>query len=200
MHTGRQGDSGERRRTLPTLLFFGAIGGGFILMEMACMQRLTLFLHHPLTAVTLTLGGFLTGAGGGSIVVHKALDRGWAAANLLRGSLAGIVLLGILVMFGMPWLIPRFIGMAMISKLMTALVLILPLAMAMGTVFPLGMKVIVGNRSQLVPWAWGINGCATVIGAAAVPLLALHYGYTLVTGLAALLYAFVLIVVLSIRR
>lgn len=199
IRAGRDDRGGGRRRVRPMLLYFSAIGAGFIFLEMAFMQRLSLFLHHPLMAATLTLGGFLLGAGGGSIGAHRALHRGGKASQLLCWSLSLVVVIGVLEIIGMPWLIHRFIGMTLVLKLALALGFVLPLATAMGMAFPLGMAVIADNRPPMVPWAWGINGCATVIGAAAVPLLALHGGYTLVMGLAVLFYAVGLMVVSAIR-
>jgi hypothetical protein len=175
--------------TIRTLLYFSAIGGGFIFLEVTFIQRLTLFLHHPLLAVTLTLGGFLIGAGGGSLAAHRCLERGFEATGLLRRSLLVIILVGLLELLALPGLIARGIGMALGYKLLLALGLILPLAAALGMAFPLGMAALTRRRSTLVPWAWGINGCATVIGAVAVPLLARHTGYTAAMVLGLLFYA-----------
>lgn len=178
----------ERMRATATLVYFGAIGGGFIFLEMVFIQRLSLFLHHPLLAATLTLGAFLLGAGSGSIGAHAAIHHGWKASKLLPLGLAAVVAVGFLEIGVIPGLIHHFIGLALGLKVMLALGLILPLAVPMGMAFPLGLAVVAAQEPKRVPWAWGINGCATVIGAIAVPLLAIHIGYALVMVLALLLY------------
>jgi hypothetical protein len=178
-----------RRQRLATLVYFGAIGGGFLFLEMAYMQRLTLVLHHPLVAATLTLSGFLIGAGIGAMGVQRAVDRGMAAMTLLRGSLAVVCTVGLLELVAMPWLLDRLGGMGLAIITVAALALILPLAVAMGMPFPLGLALLNHHRPGWIPWAWGINGCATVIGAVAAPLMAVSTGYAGVIVLALLLYA-----------
>ena len=182
-----QEKTGAKARRI-TLCYFGVIGVGFIFMEMGFLNRLTVFLHHPLLAVTLTLSGFLLGAGAGSLGASMAVKRGWSALQLLRRSLATVAVLGFITLGSAPLLFQRFITAAPVLKILLALALILPLALAMGTAFPLGMTVLTGGRPRLVSWAWGINGCATVIGAIAAPLLAIHGGYALILGVSLLLY------------
>jgi hypothetical protein len=183
------GRTGARQRNLSTLLYFGCIGGGFLFLEMAYMQRLTLALHHPLIAATLTLGGFLLGAGGGSAAAHLALRKGLRAKRLLGGSLALVCTMGLLQIAAMPGLLQQVSGKGIGINAAAAMGLILPLAIAMGLPFPLGIAVMTRNRPALIPWAWGINGCATVISAVAAPLLAIAIGFRGVMGVALCLYA-----------
>ncbi len=183
-------------REMSTLLYFMAIGGGFILVEMVFIQRLSVFLHHPLLAAALALAGFLVGAGGGSIGVDAALARGVSAPKLLRFALAAVVVIGLLAFGVMNALIHRFIGEALISKFIVSLAVVLVLAAPMGMAFPLGILLLTADRSRLIPWAWGINGCATVLGAVAVPLLAIQTGYAFILKLALILYASGLVVII----
>ena len=69
------------------------------------------------------------------------------------------------------------------------LLLITPLGIAMGVPFPLGLAAIASEGPRLVPWAWGINGCASVVGAVLASILAMHVGFSLVVCLAISLYA-----------
>ena len=65
-------------------------------------------------------------------------------------------------------------------RVLFAVALIAPLAFAMGLPFPLGLAALDARAAPLVPWAWGINGCASVISAALATLLAIEFGFTLV--------------------
>lgn len=177
-----------QRQGLAALLYFSFIGGGFLFLEIAYMQRLTLALHHPLIAATLTLTGFLLGAGAGSLGAHRALQNGMGARRLLRGSLAVVVVVGLLELAALPWLMDRLGGMNFWFSAVAALGMIMPLAMAMGMPFPLGLALLNRDRPGWIPWAWSINGCATVISAVGAPLIAMTSGYTGVIGLALLLY------------
>jgi hypothetical protein len=89
----------------------------------------------------------------------------------------------------MPWLMNRLGGMNIWLVAAAALGMIVPLAMAMGMPFALGLDLLNRHHPRWIPWAWSINGCATVIGAVAAPLIAMTTGYTGVIGLALLLYA-----------
>jgi hypothetical protein len=178
-----------QRFGLGALLYFSAIGGGFLFLEIAYMQRLTIALHHPLVAATLTLTGFLVGAGAGSLWAHRAVQKGANTMRLLRGSLALVCAVGLLELAAMPWLLVRIGDMPFWVIAAAALALILPLATAMGLAFPLGLALLNRHRPELIPWAWSINGCATVIGAVAAPLIAMSSGYAGLIGLALLLYA-----------
>jgi hypothetical protein len=177
-----------QRFGLAALLYFSAIGGGFLFLEIAYMQRLTLALHHPLVAATLTLTGFLVGAGAGSAWVHRTVQNGGNPQRLLRGSLIMICLVGLLELPAMPWLMDRLGGMNIWLIAAAALGMIVPLAMAMGMPFALGLDLLNRHHPQWIPWAWSINGCATVISAVAAPLIAMATGYAGVIVLALLLY------------
>lgn len=177
-----------RRQGLATLLYFASLGGGFLFLEIAYIQRLTLALHHPLIAATLTLTGFLLGAGAGSLATHRVVQNGMGTLRLLRRSLTVVVVVGLLELAALPWLMDRLGGMDLWFIGAAALVMIMPLAMAMGMPFPLGLTLLTRNRPGWIPWAWGINGCATVISAVAAPLIAMTIGYAGVICLALLLY------------
>ncbi len=182
-----------RRQDLAILLYFSVVGGGFLLLEIAYMQRLTLVLHHPLVAATLTLTGFLMGAGIGSICAYQAVAKGMAVRRLLRKSLMAVCLIGMLELAAMPWLMARLGSMPLGIAAAAAVGLIMPLGVAMGMPFPLGLALLNRHWMEGIPWAWGINGCSTVISAVAAPLIAISMGYTGVITLAILLYGFGLV-------
>ena len=69
-----------------------------------------------------------------------------------------------------------------------SLALIAPLAFFMGMPFPLGLSTVSRLAPSLVPWAGGVNGCASVLAALLATLLAIHGGFVVVVGLACALY------------
>ena len=73
-------------------------------------------------------------------------------------------------------------------KVCVALALIAPLAFCMGMPFPLALATTSAHARALVPWAWGVNGCASVLGAMLAMLCAIHFGFTVVIVIALLLY------------
>ena len=75
-------------------------------------------------------------------------------------------------------------------KIVISVMLIAPLAFSMGMPFPLGLSRVSREMPDFVPWAWGINGCASVVSGILATLLAVHLGFNVVVGLAAGLYLF----------
>ena len=80
------------------------------------------------------------------------------------------------------------IGLPTVIKVLITIILIAPLAFFMGMPFPLGLSILQDKEHYLIPWAWGINGCASVISAIVATLLALHFGFSLVIFVAVLFY------------
>ena len=90
------------------------------------------------------------------------------------------------------WLLPmvfeRFLPLSDPLRILISLLLIAPLAFLMGLPFPLGLSRLRKLEPTLIPWAWAVNGCASVISAILATLLAIEIGFALLVGLAALLY------------
>jgi hypothetical protein len=80
-------------------------------------------------------------------------------------------------------------GLTLLAKIAVAVGLVTPLGFVMGLPFPLGLGRLSDRAPTLVPWAWGINGCASVVAAVLASLLAMHVGFTVVLTLALALYA-----------
>jgi hypothetical protein len=167
------------------LVYFGAIGLAFLFVEIASIQRFTLFLSHPLYAIGVVLAGFLLFAGLGSGYAATQAGRFTAA---LRLAVVAIGALATLYVLGLPSLFRALIGLPDIAKVGLSLILIAPLAFAMGMPFPLALARLKEGEPDLVPWAWAVNGCASVLSAIVATLLAINLGTTAVVLLAVLLY------------
>ncbi len=178
------------------LIYFTAIGLAFLFIEMAFIQRFILFLHHPLYATAVVLTGFLLFAGFGS-----AFARRLAQANQHRRgvwmAVAGIGCVSLLYLLLLGPLFELLMAWPVWAKLAVTLLLIMPLAFSMGLPFPLALDRLGRNTPELIPWAWGVNGCASVISAVLATLLAIHFGFQMVIVAALLLY---LIAALSLPR
>ncbi len=170
--------------------YFLLLGLAFLFVEIAFIQKFTLFLSHPLYAVAVVLASFLVFAGAGSAFSQRLAGR--AAARGLRPvsvAVAGIAAIAAIYLFVLPGLFGRFIGVADTLRILVSVGLIAPLAFFMGMPFPLGLLRVAERAPEFVPWAWGINGFASVVSAVLATLLAVHFGFTAVIVLAILLYA-----------
>jgi len=181
----------EERQPAPrptrVAIYFLLIGFAFFFVEIAFIHRFTLFLGHPLAAITVTLTGFLVSAGFGSGISIRVAAR-WPRAAITL-TVAAIVALGALYAVALPQFLGSLMGLPLWAKTAVAIGLVTPLGFFMGLPFPLGLSRISDRAPNLVPWAWGINGCASVVAAVLASLLAMHVGFTAVLTLALGLYA-----------
>lgn len=177
------------RRILPSAqvaLYFLAIGLAFMFMEIAFIQKFVLFLAHPLYAVATMLGAFLVFAAVGSWLAGR-----WQGTGSRHVTLAVMVLgaLALLYLAILPGLFQALIHLPDAAKMVISVALIAPLAVCMGIPFPTGMMRLADTAQDTIPWAWAINGCASVVGAVLATLLAIHLGFSMVILLAVLIYS-----------
>jgi hypothetical protein len=172
------------------VLAFACLGLGFLFVEIAFIQRLTLFLGDPVLAASVALASFLVFAGAGSWLSRLfGLNRavaGVCLANLLL--LAGL-LLPVQALTGLAWPLKLFLSVAGCG---------LP-AFFMGMPLPLGLDIVHGQAPRWIPWAWGVNGCASVIAPVLATLLAVHLGFVPIVLLACALYLVVLAALRGMR-
>jgi hypothetical protein len=169
--------------------YFFLLGLAFLFIEMAFIQKFILFLSHPLYSVAVVLAGFLVFAGLGSACsgwpVWRSKSFGHSTVTL---AVIAISIITLSYIFLLPALFDRLIGLADVFKVVISLALIAPLAFCMGMPFPLGLRQLAGNMPDFIPWAWGINGFASVISAALATLLAIQFGFSFVLLAALVLY------------
>ncbi|MDH3522907.1 MAG: SAM-dependent methyltransferase [Acidobacteriota bacterium] len=171
-------------------LYFLCLGLAFLFLEIAFIQHLTLFLAHPLLAAAVVLAGFLLFAGlgsGASRRFERALERRRPGA-VIPTAVAAILLAVLSSLTLAAALVARCAGWPSWLKVPLALLAIAPLAFFLGMPFPLALRRVAAARPDLVPWAWGVNGWASVLAAVLATLLAVHLGFTAVVGAACALY------------
>lgn len=168
--------------------YFVVVGLAFMFIEIAFIQKFILFLAHPLYAVAVVLCAFLIFAGLGS-----RYSRRWSTAAIRRSPIGRVALaVGLLALSYLailPDLFRLLTPLPDAARILVSFALIAPLAFAMGMPFPLGLASIARSSPRLVPWAWGINACASVVAAILATLLAIHLGLSMVVLLAVVLYA-----------
>lgn len=178
------GGGGVSETRTPAVLVFGGLGLGYIALEIVFLQRFLLFLLHPAYAVAIVLVGFLAFSGAGSAFAA----RPGPPRRRLLAAVAAIVLLGGVYAAGLPPLLRALGGWGWGGRVAAALALLAPLAFCMGIPFPTALQKAADERPALVPWAWAVNGAASVLGASLAALLAVHLGLRAVGGLAVLFY------------
>jgi hypothetical protein len=172
------------------MLYFMGLGAGYMLLEIVAMQRFVLFLGNPGYALTVVLVTFLLFSGVGAAVAGRSTDP----RKTLTASLC--VVLVLIAVLGA--LLPSFFETALMLPLFWRIVLsisvLAPMAFVMGMPFPSGLALISRERASLVPWAFGVNGGASVLASVIAILGAMAGGFSLVFVVAGAAYLLSLIV------
>tara|TARA_Y100000310_G_C20700237_1_gene829022 strand:- start:418 stop:2724 length:2307 start_codon:yes stop_codon:yes gene_type:complete len=162
----------KTKKGSPTsVLFFLSIGFGFMVIEIAQIQRLILFLGHPTYSLSVVLFSLLVAGGIGSYLTRRIPSRSYKALQLL------IALIGILAVIGIatPFLITRFQGYPIGTRILASLLIMIPLGVFMGMAFPLGLRLHKKHSTEL-PWYWGINGAASILASILAVIIAMTAG------------------------
>lgn len=174
--------------------YFLFIGFGFIFLEIGWMQRLSLLLTHPAQAVPLVLGSMLIGAGVGS---HLASIVFIKRKNLMFLSLGVASLLCFFSAEFLPCFVEVLTGTSWASIIL--IFLLIANSIALGIPFPTGLSFLEKN-SLRIPWVWGLNACASVVGAALVATLVPMVGFRFIFVLAMFCYLLAAIFALGLFR
>jgi len=161
---------------------FVLIGLGFIFLEIGWIQRSVVMLKHASEAVPLILASVLIGAGVGSFMAGKIRI---SKMGLVKIACLGASLLALLSAYVLPCLLDLFVGLQA-----SYLLLVLSIgvgAIVLGMPFPTMLSVFEKN-SLSVPWVWGLNACATVVGAVLASALIPYIGFKVLFLLAGVFY------------
>ena len=175
------------------LAYFGMLGAGFMLIEVALLQRFVLLLGHPVYSLTVTLFSVLLGTGIGSLVSRRITDQ--RLLPVVQIVLVAIVGVAVLAIVALPSIIRGAIGASHSARIALAVLMVTPAGILMGMPLPAGIRLMTPGHSALVPWAWGMNGALSVIGATLAVFIAMNWGFstTLMAGAGIYLAAAVLL-------
>ncbi len=172
------------RRTFPgkkrILAYFGLIGLAFMLVEIPLIQRWILLLGFPEYAFAAVVGGLLLFSGLGSVLA----GRGWLDRFPRWWLLLPAVGFPLLIWLG----VETLLGWSVWSRWLVGVLGLIPLGLLMGIPFPVGLTWIKNRAPGLGPWAWAVNGCASVTASLLASLAALSWGFASVLAAGGLLY------------
>jgi hypothetical protein len=190
-------------RTLQ-LLYFIAVGLGYILVEITFIQRFVLFLGNPTYALTVVIFLLMLASGAGSMVSRRWLSQ----PSRVKAPLLAIVAALLLYVGVLQRLLGALVGLPFVLKLAVSALLLIPLGFAMGMPFPTGLRWLSGDkveaedatigpadgvpsRRNVIEWAWAMNAASSVLGSVLAIVIAIHLGlnFTLTCGALAYLLA-----------
>ncbi|MBX3181267.1 MAG: hypothetical protein KIT72_14685 [Polyangiaceae bacterium] len=181
--------AGRRLRLAAALGYFFCIGVGFMLAEIALLQRLSLVLGHPIYSLIVVLASLVAAAGLGSYLSDRLpLDRRpWCFVYPL-------MIAGLLVLVALGWgRASAGVASAELGvRVAFAVAITCPLGVAFGFAFPCGIRVVRAEFERETPWLWGLNGVGSVLASSLAIIVALAYGLTWLTLLSAGIYLLLL--------
>lgn len=166
-------------------LYFAALGLGFMFIEISLIQQFILLLGHPTYSVAIILLALLLWTGLGSFVSGRS-ER--AERTLIRGALVALVVLVPLYGWLVPGVLGRWLGAPIWIRYAVTIIALLPLGLTLGIFFPAGLREVRRHHESLVPWAWGGNGAASVVGSILAIVLAISFGFRVVLLAALVVY------------
>ncbi len=193
--------SRKTRQSPAPLLYFVAVGLGYILVEIAFIQRFVLFLGHPTYALTVVIFLLMLSSGAGSLFSRLCLPSarmGWVPLLL-------VILVLLVDVFFLPGRLAAMVGMEFGYRLLVSGAVLIPLGFVMGMPFPTGLRALAACAApdyfdresagdNAIEWAWAMNAAASVLGSVLAMVLAIQFGLTatLACGTAAYLLALLL--------
>lgn len=177
---------------------FAAIGLGFMLVEIAQMQRLILLLGHPTFSLSVVLFGLLIASGLGSFVTERLTATRLSSAARTRM----LALIGILTITGLltPAATRAFQGFATPLRIGVALLLLMPAGFFMGMVFPIAMKIGLARQPSMTAWLWGINGATSVTASVLAVMISSAWGISAAWWTGVLCYVLAAVAIVASAR
>jgi spermidine synthase len=194
---------GRSRQSALPLLYFVAVGLGYILVEIAFIQRFVLFLGHPTYALTVVIFLLMLSSGAGSLFSRTWLPQAqsaWLPLMLVVITLATYVLF-------LPSRLAAFVGLDFEFRLVISAVLLIPLGFVMGMPFPTGLRALASAPApeflqaadNAVEWAWAMNAAASVLGSVSAMVIAIQFGLTATLACGAVAYLIAVVLLPTLR-
>lgn len=177
-----------------TPYYFASLGLGFMLIEVAFIQKFILFLGMPTLAIAVTLFSLLVSMalGGFSSKIWKdSKNLIWKVALLI-----GIMI--ILYVFLLSFIFDALLGLDLNLRFLIAFSLTFPVGFLLGIPFPTGIRIMGSHSaSEDVIWMWGINSLYSLIGSTLAVVIAMSFGFSMALSLGAALYIMISLITRS---
>jgi len=178
----KAGNHSNRRMGRAFLPYFAFLGTGFMFVEISLIQAMIFPLENSSYAVATVLTSILISSGIGSLCSHRI--------TVLKSN-STIIILSLTIIIYSLFLAPVsviFASYPLQVKVLLVFFILMPLGLFMGIPFPTGLKILGERHVSLIPWAWAINGCFSVLAPILTVMLAMTVGFRTVLWLGALAY------------
>jgi hypothetical protein len=186
----------RQKNVVKFLWYFLCLGAGYILVQVALIQKFVLLLGHPTYALTVIVFSMLVASGAGSYLSGRVVAGDDTRLVYVLAAVA--LLVGILAFVSTP-LVTAAAGWPLAAKLFLTTLAVAPAALLMGMPFPSGLRRLEKRHAPSVRWAWSLNAAASVLGSASAIFLAIYIGLRSTLLVGAALYVCALLVILATR-
>lgn len=173
------------------LLYFLLIGIGFMFAEISMIQKFILFLGHPVYSISTVLFTLLVSSGIGSYTSGKYLKSQDGGVKILEFKFSLLILCSLIIIYTifLHYIFNKISLESIIWRQFISFAFLFPLGFFMGMPFPTGIKLLERYNVGIIPWAWCINGCSSVVSSVLVILIALSFGFKITLIISAIAYA-----------
>lgn len=187
----------KQKGVLTFLIYFLCLGAGYILVQMALIQKFMLLLGQPTRALTVIVFSMLVASGAGSYYSGKLVDG--SDRNLARvlAAIAGLIVT--LAVLATP-LVHAAAVWPMAARVVLTIVAIFPAAFFMGMPFPSGLRRLERRHAPSIRWAWSLNAAASVMGSVIAVVVAIYWGLRITLLMGGALYVLALLVIFATRQ
>lgn len=190
-----RGASEEPVPLLRAVVYFPALGLGFLFVEIYLIEKASLWLNDRTGAFALVLTGMLVFSGLGSLAAGRlsrapATSMAYVAGGVLVWMIATLLFLEPLILSTLTW--------SWTARAASLMAVVAPVSVLLGLPFPLGLSR--AGTGGLLPWAWGLNGAFSVVATPLANLIAREAGFERVLLCAAILYGLALLTFPMTRR
>jgi SAM-dependent methyltransferase len=179
----------------PPVTYFSAIGMGFMLIEISQMQRLMVFLGHPVYGLSVVLFTILLFSGIGSATVGSQPAGPRAIIARVVALLMVLAAAGLLTPVVTAWAWSEATDM----RILASVALLAPPAFCMGMMFPLGLS-IWRRHEELLPFFWSANGITSMFASVLGMALSIEFGIAKTYAIGVCFYVVCAVVIVASRR
>jgi len=175
-------------------IYFSMLGAGFMLVEVSLIQKTLLVLENPAYTLAVILTSVLISAGLGSMISSRY--------PALKTHFSPLIISVLVLVNGMlfPSLVDSLTTRLLPARIIILALSIIPMGFFMGIPFPAGLKILGTKEERLIPWAWAINACMSVLTPILTIMLALVTGFRAVLWAGAAAYFLAFIALLRLRK
>jgi len=176
----------RQKGTAQVIVYYAALGVGYMIVEIYLMQRLVFFLANPIFSSATVITAMLVMSGIGALAAERYKG---SRRRLIAYTVFGIAVSMMFYLAILPGILDALIGWPLLVKIFLAIIFVAPGAFFLGMPFPTGLATLSKNRNGLIPWAWGINGALSVSGTMLARLVSISWGFSAVLFAVIILYS-----------